>query len=281
MKHTIITLWLVHIILSIWGYTFAQFDCNLSDEKILLPYINKTTEWPFDIASLKVVSRHLRSYCNKNSEWAESPYIFDHLVNIGFRKLDAIVWKTYDLTPDTNWIEWQNKITAFSTQFSDSWPGKTPVTQNTLGKFITDFTKYWPSTAPWISLTNSCAVPNYDSLPLYSKYIATCEIARCISDDILQITNTTNASTDTSKNILTNNLCSSITTNRFISEAIQTKQLITRVWIRSITNTISSYSENYFIWNRRQNLFDKMTLFDQYMTFVNHKVQEWTPNCSK
>jgi hypothetical protein len=121
---------------------------------------------------------------------------------------------------------------------------------------------------------------NYSALSLYERYKATCDIARCISMQPL-VVSAWESATDNSYNRLINNSCNDIVSNRFINEAAYAKQLLTRVGIRAIRGNLTSYTQSYFIWSRWQTLFDKMTLFDQYMTFVNHKVQEWTKSCSK
>lgn len=296
MIQKVIIVWLWSTILTALtvGYTFADYDCILADSSASLEKYQSTSAvpWPFAKDDLNLARQHLAGFCNKisqgnkiqdASEWAESPYLFDQLIDLWFRKLDAYSDPSlrYWIKPDDSGVTRQKKITDFSSQFASTDTGKEPNKENTIGAFITDFSTYWPTNKAGASVdTNTCTIQNYSSLALYQKYIATCEIASCISDKAI-VQDQTQTNSANSKTKIGTSLCDTITTNRFITEAAYAKQLITRVGIRAITSTLSSYSQNYFIWNRRQSLFDKITLFDQYMTFVNHKVEEWTPSCSK
>jgi hypothetical protein len=282
MKYSAIVVGLIATTLTAWGLVSANYDCGLANSKALDSFASNT--WPFDKSALDVAREHLANYCGKGGPGAESPYLFDHLVDIGFRKLDAYTDSAliYWLTPDAKGKEWQDKLMQFAGQFSNTDTGKEPVKENTIGLFITDFTTYRPTNTLWIAYNqDTCKIDNYSSLSLYERYKATCEIARCISMKQPIAVTAGEAPTDNSSNKLTNNPCNDISSNRFINEASYVKQLLTRVGIRAITSNLTSYTQSYFVWGRWQALFDKMMLFDQYMTFVNHKVQEWTKSCSK
>jgi hypothetical protein len=76
----------------------------LADSKVLDGYASPGNEGAFDKEALDIAKQHLGNYCDKDkgTPGAESPYLFDHLIDIGFRKLDAYAEDTlrYGLTAD-------------------------------------------------------------------------------------------------------------------------------------------------------------------------------------
>lgn len=53
-------------------------------------------------------------YClaNPTDDFLDSPWLFDHLVDVGFRYLDGVKDLQYDNTPtDVKGTEWREKIT--------------------------------------------------------------------------------------------------------------------------------------------------------------------------
>ncbi len=280
----------------------TKFDCGLIvEDKIAASTIAPNWYWYnglYDNQTIWTALQHLADYCCiqwyinasrwicKWSEervwWAESPYLFDHLINIWFRKLDAYTDANlrYNLPADSRWTEWQQELQKFNK------PSNLATPESIINVYNSD--KFWRTTNwqntdnPWFIIDASCndAKNRYDQLSLYDRYKASCEIAKCLSNT------TTFAwanSSKTSINLLQESpeICETIYSNRKNTETLSVNQLATRAWIRTITSIVEQYTKNYFVWTRWQNLYEQRTSFDQWLTFVNRKVQEGTPVCSK
>ena len=203
--------------------------------------------------------------------WADSQYLFDHLVDIWFRRLDAVDDPAlrYGLSADTKGSEWIKKVRELSDpekkispqDITTAYASSRPIGNNT----TVDFSK-------------NCALSStYADLTLPQKYYAACYLASCQAD---KIPKTTSETSDASIASITYPLCENIVTNRINIEIDYIRQLQVRVWIRNLTNTVQQYTQNYFIGTRREDLYEQVTAFSDNLTFVNHKVKEWTPACS-
>lgn len=273
----VITGWICCI--PLWSYADSPYDCwlvlNGVDNAVSLYKKNLLLQNSIlDEDAMKTALEHLKNYCDGKNEWLESPYIFDQLIDISFRKIDALENANlrYGLKEDSKWSEWTKKIKEFTDPENNTVPEQV----------VQQFTTFWPSAEAWdIPYTpwNNCYLEKYDQLSVYGRYRAACEISTCIAKNITTVLQ----NSESSAKLLQTDRCRweySVVHNRFLSEAAYVKQLLARTWMRTLTNTVQQYTSNYFISNRRQNLFDKFTQFDQYLSFVNRKVQEWTPVCS-
>lgn len=159
--------------------------------------MNVTAIFPAD-AIRKAVS-NLKKYCCSNNnlidatycadvdfsekKFPESPYLYDHLLDVGFRRLDAFpdAKSRYTLTPDALGQERR----TFITQAGEDKEGTT-------SKVIME--KYNALRNSKISLPASPSesevngfIENYnnaDRVSLYDKYLTLCEIAKRIYDAI-------------------------------------------------------------------------------------------------
>lgn len=177
-------IWLLVIIsISFFSaFSFAKDDCeNIFSSTSLSLFSGFLSE-----NDLEIARNHLRSYCCVEKPnlavlswkcdnlvlWAESPYWYDHLVDVGLRKLDAeslYPWMSWDL----QWSEWRDFV-------KDTEAMKTPEL------FQKKYIKYWAQS--WTYLFSSYAGKNYtDSLRnilswasqfnLHDKYINHCFLA--------------------------------------------------------------------------------------------------------
>lgn len=282
-KHIILiaSIWLLYV----WQPTvYADFSTN--DCAIVINWVDKAMEWfkndvksqwntLLDENTIRQAVQNLSNSCNSTVWWAESNYIFDHLIDLSFRKLDAYEDATlrYNLSPDIKWKEWQEKLKKFSDPTNNTKPQE----------IIDTFALYWPAKqADWTTYvpSNTCNITNSDSLSLRWRYKAACSIAKCLSEKKTLVTQ--NSTDETSAVRLQNNseICEDLSQNRYLSEISYVKQLIARAGVRSINNLLEQYTKNYFVGNRRQSLYEQFTSFDQNLSFVNRKVQEGTPVCS-
>lgn len=124
--------WIVFLIPLFLGFSFAKTDCDtiLSD--------NVTPSWvafsPFlSLDDLKIAQNHLRSYCclenlyRWNCEnldvWPESPYWYDHLIDVWLRKLDAEMMYP-GMIPDPLGKEWREFVKDIDYKKNVSWFGE-------------------------------------------------------------------------------------------------------------------------------------------------------------
>ncbi len=220
---------------------------------------------------------NLHNYCNWKVWGAESYYLFDHLLDLWFRKLDAYPDATlrYNLEPDMKWKLRQDMVTKFAD----------PTQKATPEQIQQGFVSYRPgyeAQGASYATSPSCNITNLESLSLRGRYRATCEIAKCIAQIPGIVTQNIwwNGSASQLNAIDPCTSSNWIVVGRYMQEVAYIKQLSARAWIRTITNLVEQYTQNYFIWTRRQNLFQQFSSFDQNLQFVNRKVQEWTPVCA-
>lgn len=284
MKKKLISLVVIGLLYAWHSNVNAAFDVN--DCRIVANWVDRAlavfqddikSQWP-TLVDEKVIGQALQNLsnsCNGKVGWAESNYIFDHLIDLSFRKLDAYTDSTlrYNLDADTKWKEWQKIVTDLANPANNAKPEQV----------IQAFSSYWPATEQnWTiyTLSNTCNIQNTNQLSLYWRYKATCLIAKCLSEKKALVSQTT--TDNTSANLLLDNdqICDTLSENRYQSEVSYMRQLVARVWIRTINNLVEQYTKNYFVWNRRENLYEQFTSFNQNLTFVNRKIQEGTPVCS-
>lgn len=208
-------------------------------------------------------------------EWgADSPYLFDQLLDLAYRRLDANedAAARYNLSADPKWEERQKKLVEL-------WNPDNKVTpQNVLESYIANR----PQITPPLIDFNTCTMPensnsSYDALTLDQRYTVACHMSSCIADKAAK---TTSNLIDASRASQTINMCHNIVQTRVNQETDYVRQLQVRVGTRNINNIMQQYTQNYFIDTRRQMLYEATNNLSQNLTFVNRKVQEWTPSCS-
>lgn len=261
-----------------WNTTHAapvySFDCSLttnSQNNLSWTIWLYQKDWPLNTKTLQVAFTHLKNSCDNKVWWAESRLLFDHLLDIWFRKLDAYEDATlrYNQEADKKWQERQDKIK----EFTDT--KKTTTPEDIINTFV-DFWGDNPQSKPTLNAI-TCEVENYDTLNLYKRYLATCEAARCIAikkasfvwDDAFQ----------SSAWLVQTNMCATIATNRRNTELAFVRQLTVRAGGRIVESSFTSYTNTYFK-SRWSDLYESFTMFDQWLIFVNRKIQEWTATCS-
>lgn len=226
-----------------------------------------------DKNSLEMAFLHLKNHCNYIVWWAESNLLFDHLIDMWFRRLDAYENENlrYKLASDSVWSGWIAKLN----EFTDT--KKTTTPEQIINAYV-EF--WWDDPQITIDTPNSgtCAVKNYDQLNLYKRYLATCEMARCIS--LKKTVVVQEWIMYTSAALVKTDRCESIVSARKETELAFVRQLTARSALRTTESLFTSYTNTYFK-SRWSDLYENFTAFDQWLTFVNRKIQEWTATCSK
>jgi hypothetical protein len=230
-----------------------------------------------DEKTLQQALTNLHNYCTWKVWWAESYYLFDHLLDLWFRKLDAYPDATlrYNLDANTKWKLWQDLVTRFADPSQKATPEQI---QQAFASYRPWYEAEWST----YSTSSSCDISNIERLSLRWRYRAVCEIASCMS--LVPWIVTQNIGGNWSASMLnTRGPCTEsdwVVVGRYMQELAYIKQLSARASIRTITNLVEQYTQNYFVWTRWQNLYHQFSSFDQNLQFVNRKVQEWTPVCA-
>lgn len=268
---------LVFFVVVLWTASPVQanqsYDCwktTLSENNSSRAIWLVQTNGIYDGQALEASFLHLRNYCTQKPWGAESSYLFDHLIDIGFRKLDATEDDSlrYGLAADKKGEEWTKAVATYT----DGAKNITPE------EIISGFTaNRQDNPTMTFQIDAWCNASGYQNLNLYKRYLATCEMARCIAQKTtIKIWE---SPTETSAQLVQQNLCPTIAMNRRNTELAFIRQLTARAALRTTKNLFTSYADTYFK-TRRSQLYDEITNFDQWLTFVNHKLQEWTPICS-
>jgi len=98
---------------------------------------------------------NLKKYCNLERNVPQTPLFLNQLLDVAFRKIDAIKWLTYWLVPDPLWEQWRKYLNIISEK-NDEDP------KNIIAKFK----KFWWSPGQNIEANNKT---------LYWKYLLACD----------------------------------------------------------------------------------------------------------
>lgn len=209
----------------------TEKDCNNDILKYLDNLWNKLNNLP----NLKIIKKedyqvaikNLKKYCNNDWEVLQSPYFINHLLDVWFRKLDAIDPLEYWITFDQEGIKWREYL---------NW-----ITEKTKPDDISkNFTEIW-GRKNWTWL--------------YSKYISTCKDLKYIDSYIVSQNNWYT---------ITNNLhnkCINLANQRYQEEA----NLVSSLMIRSFYKRIDTKLYESFFQKNNKSFADKlMKLYDKF-----------------
>jgi len=230
--------------------------------------------------NIKKISGDICKVTNNDSVYPESIYIFDHILDVFLRRLDAKQkndnWEDllYNLEADEKWQEWREFITARWNEVQWS----LPLEIDERFKDIWKSTQNVPSYTEFDNSNNlrknslETAIKSYDSRNLYDKYNLACDISNYITIFFLQ-----------SKYWLTTveyESCKKWTNARIKNEYTYVKTLMMQKWNKLIWFNMNSYLSNYFLWNKLSEV--EKTIFDISTTFaeINKAVSKLVPQCS-
>lgn len=229
----------------------------------------------------KVISNDFCTAPNDNTPYPESEFIFDHILDVYLRRLDAKEendnWENllYGLDADWSGLEWRQYITECGNDVN----GTRPL------DIKTQYDIFWTWTKDVPSLSNNYEemkgarnflialdLTLHDSWTLREKYNLACDVANYITENILN-----------SKNWLTSEqytLCKKLTNSRIERETVYVQTLLMQKANKLLGSNMNSYLNSYFIQNKLSNLekiiFDINTSFSE----VNKGVTKLTPQCS-
>jgi len=214
--------------------------------------------------------------------YPESEYLYDHLLDVSFRKLDVL--ELYlDVQPDSKALDWNR---AISDEVSDWWWGHAKTLQDSYLKYRkTEPVKVfsdWDSEAFVCKDSSSSRQylsslsAEYDWYNLYQRYQSICGINYCmykiLSKNLSKIDNSDLRDWFVS--------CRKITEARISSEYNYAKTTIMRQSAKLLEDNMHSYIYNYFGKNRLMNLQESISNFARFFKEVSQTSPEWTPECS-
>ncbi len=248
----------------VWTSFSSQYDCDKIDSN------NKSS----DSEQISILSKDLVEQAYKNLRWyccrsyaystkncnedkwemgMDSAYLYEHLVDLWFRKLDWIESVSYNIELYWTWLEWREKINELATDTEG----------NSWNDVIELFHEYrWKNANIYAD----------DKLP--SKYLQVCEEAMIIADDIWI------SSSEDLRISSFYNSCTQLASARVQREIAMVQNIaIKQAWKQQSKN-ISNYSYNYFAKNRLMGLLEWFGRFQWLFNSVSKKVTEWTAQCN-
>ncbi len=239
---------------------------------------------------------HLKSYCcdinylsssscsqnNNNEIYPQSIYLFDHLLDVYLRRLDAKQkddnWEDllYGLEPDSLWAEWRNFITERGNDVKWSLPLEIQDKFSSMWKLTVKVTKFLGDTELNIkNWKNSFEenIKNYDNWTLWDKYNLACDISKYISENKLLLS-TSKLSTKEY------NSCKNLTSARINNETVYTKVLLMQKANILLWSNMKSYLNTYFVSDKLNALQDKVFNMSTSFAEVNNAVWQLIPECS-
>lgn len=278
-------------VLSLLGSAQAQYawDCSLArfaDQSEILTKIASPYDALFSSDDLQVAVEHLRAACcaqkaipgdefdckNTVDLYANSFYLYDHLIDIGLRKLDGDTELLYPwLEVDPMGWEWREKID----ELANSEDGTMPL------EFQTRFAQTW-----WVAQgidypddQSMCQTMMWQvvdpEVGLSQRYYVMCGIATCISkDELWWARDSQSASSDAF------NLCTQEVNDRISQEYEYVEALLLKKWAQLLSDSLNGYLHTYFVTNRLQSILEKMSNFAEYLAAVVSKVAEGTKQCT-
>lgn len=220
-----------------------------------------------------------KSYCNNvDVEWKfpQSPYLYDHLVDIGFRRLDAFPDEElrYGLDADPTWKEWRD----FITQAAESTEG--PTSKEIMEKYneLRTSKKILPVNPTSDELkTVIQSFNDLEQVSLADKYNNICEIMRNIyeairADETIKI--------DVSSNQGYHAACLSLAKKRINEEYVLAKYMMIKKSNELLYDVTKAYMHNYFI---QEKLMDLAAVINKVKSLFATMVQQAAPSkkCSQ
>lgn len=212
-------------------------------------------------------------YCADNKlkagTYADSPWLYDHLVDVGFRYLDGVPELQYEgAVVDTKW--WERKTTI-----SEAW-------SNPYGAIPLDImNKYktyrWDRTKSFeIMQSQQQTCPDsitrfeeynrtWNTLPLAQKYFIICELSSCMAN--------------AQKNAFLP-YCQQLAKERVINEDDYVQALLITQWQQALQTNFDVYARSYMNHQRLNELLVKFVTMAKGIGFVDNKVPEMTRMCS-
>lgn len=239
---------------------------------------------------------HLKAYCcdinyldnascwqtNNNEIYPQSIYLFDHILDVYLRRLDAKQkndnWEDllYGLEPDEMWAEWRNFIIERWNDVKWSLPLEIKDKFSSMRKLSARITNFLGDNETNINnWKNSFEenIINYDNRTLWDKYNLACDVTKYISERKLLLS-TSKLSTSEY------NSCKKLTEARINNEVVYTQVLLMQKGNKLLWSNMKSYLSTYFISTKLMALQEKVFNMATSFAEVNNAVWQLIPECS-
>jgi len=243
--------------------------------------------------AMEKVFENLNKYCcekkintsciatNDSSLYPESIYIFDHILDVYLRRLDAKQdndnWKDllYGLEPDPLWKDWREFIIERGNDVEWSLPLEIQKKYESMWKgtqHILRFSQYTYKTINDWKANIKSAVNSYDSRTLYDKYNLACDLTKYVSENVIQSINLiTTEEYDNCKNLIK---------NRIDNENKYMKAILMQKANTLLTSNIKAYINTYFVGNKLSELQKIINDMNSSFFEVNKSTEKLTNECS-
>ncbi len=226
--------------------------------------------------------------CNPDKEYfvddyPESPYLYDQLVDIALRRLDAVD-SPYGLTPDSLGLEWRTYISKKIGE--DPSPGSVLSMENTYKKYWdvspdnTSYT-YHPAFVSWSKRMDIKKIKElsllYTNANLYHRYTESCGIAAQVYLSYVYLFNPSSNVNSRIKNGFRS--CQNIVQQRISNELLYTKALMMEKSNALLHKSMSSYLTDYFAKNRLIHLQETITSISNLFLTIAQMLPEGTRQC--
>lgn len=243
--------------------------------------------------AMEKVFENLNKYCcekkintsciatNDSGLYPESIYIFDHILDVYLRRLDAKQdndnWKDllYGLEPDPLWKDWREFIIERGNDVEWSLPLEIQKKYGSMWKgtqHILRFSQYTYKTINDWKANIKSAVNSYDSRTLYDKYNLACDLTKYVSENVIQ-----------SINLITTkeyDNCKDLIKNRIDNENKYMKAILMQKANTLLTSSIKAYINTYFVGNKLSELQKIINDMNSSFFEVNKSTEKLTNECS-
>ena len=284
-----ITLYVLLVFLIVWSSSFAQapeaVECRVFNSVLQNWYETFLSIYPVRLT--QTAQKNHRNYCckyhdnitplamdaycveNSTDDYIDSPWLYDHLVDVGFRYLDGVKDLQYDDTPtDIQGTQRREKITE--------------IWSNPIGaiplSILSQYKEYrWDRNKDLEivqSQTQTCqdSVVRFkkynqdrETLPLSQKYFVICELSSCMASN--------------EKNALLPH-CQNLALERTLQEDTYVQGVIVYQGEQALQTSFNGYARSYINHKRLNTLLEKIVTMAKWIWFVDSKVPEMTRMCS-
>lgn len=298
---------IVSILILCWiSYAADEvWDCEIFLEDNYLDARNKNNEDNLIISNLSKAMpkeaiekafENLNAYCcetkkttvcngKNNKIYPESIYLFDHLLDVYLRRLDAKEaddnWENllYGLEPDLSGKEWRQFITNRWNDVKWSLPLEIDQIYKTnwnLTINISPYSKLYDKDFKQRSDDFESQILLYDQWTLRDKYNFACDIAVYINKF------SSNWITFSSNEVTTEeyNACKNLTTSRISNEKVYTQTVLMQKGNVLLWSNIKSYLLSYFISNKLNELEGLVHEINTSFAEINKAIIKLTNKCS-
>ena len=239
---------------------------------------------------------HLKSYCcdinylngsscnqsNNNEIYPQSIYLFDHILDVYLRRLDAkqkdgngedlLYW----LQPDEMWKERREFIIKHGNNVKWSLPLEIKDKFSSMRKLSARVTNFiWDTELNIKNWKDSLEenIKNYDNWTLWDKYNIACDISKYISENKILLPDSKLSTTEY-------NSCKKLTSARINNETVYTQTLLMQKANILLWSNMKSYLNTYFVSNKLTALQEKVFNMATSFAEVNNAVWQLVPECS-